>query len=154
MLKVRDVMRTHVHLVSPATSVRAAALKLLLFNIESLVVAEDGSPVGIVTERDILAAAMPKMDEIVAADGWREVLDMEGIATSHSRQPVRDVMTRSLVTTTPDTLVSKALGSMLAHRLRRLPVLDPGTRELLGVVTQRDLLGVVYLDVREVVGVA
>jgi acetoin utilization protein AcuB len=144
VLLVADVMRRHVRVVKPDTTVRAAALQLLQFNIESLVVAEDGKPIGIVTERDILAAVMPRIDEIMAADGVRS-LDLDDVARSHASHPVRDVMSRSLETTTPEVPVTRALGRMLANRMRRLPVLDRQSGELVGILTQRDLLGVLYL---------
>jgi acetoin utilization protein AcuB len=144
VLAVGDVMRRHVRVVTPDTSVRTAALQLLQLNIESLLVTDDRELVGIVTERDILAAMMPRLDEIMAAGGVRGI-DLDDIARGHSSQPVRDIMTRAIETTTQNTSVMKALGLMLAHRLRRLPVLDPATGQLVGIVTQRDLLGVVCL---------
>lgn len=97
--------------------------------------------------------ACPKLDEILAADGWRQLLDIEEVASSHSRQLVREVMTRSLVTTTLDT---QEQGSRIDARpsTSAPSYAQPGPRELLGGLTQRDLLGVVYLDVRDMAGLA
>jgi CBS domain-containing protein len=39
----------------------------------------------------------------------------------------------------------RALGRMLANRMRRLLVLDRSSGQLVGILTQRDLLGAVYL---------
>jgi len=136
VLRVADVMRTHVHQVAPDASVRTAAHRMLLLGIESLVVVEDDRPVGIVTERDILAAAMPRMDELVGSG--LSAIDVADVA-------------RAIETTTSDTTVTKALGAMLARRLRRLPVQDPGSGRLVGIVTQRDLLGLIYLDAHDTV---
>jgi len=138
-------MRRHVLTIGPRSSVRTAAIKLILFGVESLIVTEGGVPVGIVTQRDLLAAAMPRMDEIIDAGSLRD-LDFDEVARSHSERPVGDIMTRTLSSTAPSVPAKQALGRMLAHRLRRLPVLDPETGALLGILTQRDLLGVVYLD--------
>jgi len=138
-------MRRHVLTIDPSSSVRTAAMKLILFGVEALIVTEGDVPVGIVTERDILAAAMPRMDEIVDAGSLRE-LDFDEVARAHSGREVGDIMTRALSSTVPSVPAKQALGRMLAHRLRRLPVLDPETGVLLGILTQRDLLGVVYLD--------
>jgi len=149
VLRVADVMRTHVHQVAPDASVRTAAHRMLLLGIESLVVVEDDRPVGIVTERDILAAAMPRMDELVGSG--LSAIDVADVARAHFQVPVREVMTHAIETTTSDTTVTKALGAMLARRLRRLPVQDPGSGRLVGIVTQRDLLGLIYLDAHDTV---
>lgn len=52
---------------------------------------------------------------------------------------VRDIMTRTPVTITPDTPVSDALRLMREKKVRRLPVLD-AQGKLAGIVSQKDLL--------------
>lgn len=52
---------------------------------------------------------------------------------------VRDVMSRSVITVTPDAPVKDALELLLAHDVSGLPVLDEGG-ELVGIVTEGDLL--------------
>jgi CBS domain-containing protein len=41
--------------------------------------------------------------------------------------------------------LTKALGTMLAQRLRRLPILDPATGKIAGVLTQRDIFSYVFV---------
>jgi acetoin utilization protein AcuB len=50
---------------------------------------------------------------------------------------VRSRMTRSVVTTSPDTTLAEAIGTARAHRIRHLPVVQAG--RLVGIVTDRDL---------------
>jgi len=52
---------------------------------------------------------------------------------------VRERMTRHPVTVSPDTPVSEALDLMRREKVRRLPVLDKGSR-LVGIVLEKDLL--------------
>ena len=52
---------------------------------------------------------------------------------------VKDRMTHSLVTVTPDTPVSEALNVMRQNKVRRMPVLDKHDR-LVGIVAEKDLL--------------
>jgi CBS-domain-containing membrane protein len=50
------------------------------------------------------------------------------------------VMTRDVVTTTPDTPVRDAARTMAQHWIRHLPVVDEG--RLVGILSQRDITGV------------
>lgn len=79
-----------------------------------------GRLAGIVSERDIVRAVAERPN---AAHG---VL-------------VREIMTREVVTATPETPVSEALGMMDRGYFRHLPVLDAEGR-LAGIVSVRDLV--------------
>lgn len=52
---------------------------------------------------------------------------------------VSDVMTRPVVTTTPDATIEQAIRSMLGHGISGLPVIDD-TGTLTGIVTEGDFL--------------
>lgn len=51
----------------------------------------------------------------------------------------RDIMSKPVVTTTPDTTVKHAADVLAAHRFTALPVVDAGNR-LIGIVTEVDLV--------------
>jgi len=51
---------------------------------------------------------------------------------------VGDLMTRTVITVSPETPVLDARQEMLKQRIRHLPVIGPG-RKLLGIVTDRDI---------------
>jgi CBS domain-containing protein len=72
---------------------------------------------GIITERDVMKA-------VARGD------DLDGT-------PVSAVMTRSVLTVTPETSVAEAAQHMASRWIRHLPVVNNG--ELLGMVSQRDL---------------
>lgn len=78
-----------------------------------------GEVLGIVSERDI-------------------VRGMAGHGQGTSQLPVERLMTRDLVTVTPQTLVTEALSMMTRRRVRHLPVLDDG--RLAGMVSIGDLV--------------
>jgi CBS domain-containing protein len=50
-----------------------------------------------------------------------------------------DIMTRAVITVTPETLLLDAIQVMLLHRISGLPVVD-GTNQLVGMLTEGDLL--------------
>lgn len=100
-------------------SVLEAARTLVQHNIGALVVTDDDSPHGIITERDIL--------RLTASDPG-------GIA-GHS---VGAVMTRDLVTASPEDDLREAMGVMTHRRIRHLPVVKE--RRLVGIVSIGDLI--------------
>ena len=64
---------------------------------------------------------------------------------------VEEVMSRSLVTVTPDTRVSEAARLLLRHRIGCQPVLDPQGAPV-GLVTETDLLRAAYLSAGQAEG--
>ena len=84
-----------------------------------LVLTEYGAVAGIVSERDVVKA--------LARHG-AQVLDLRA----------SDLMTRSVVTATPDTSVDEAMEMMDAGYFRHLPVLEGG--KLAGIISVRDLV--------------
>jgi CBS domain-containing protein len=57
---------------------------------------------------------------------------------SSKETPVKDIMTPSPTTVTPDTTVDVCLRMMTIKRIRHLPVLDQG--RLIGIVSMGDLV--------------
>ena len=55
---------------------------------------------------------------------------------------VKDIMTAHVVFVDPDDRVERAIGLMLRHGVSGLPVVD-SSGQLLGVVTEYDILGIV-----------
>lgn len=103
---------------APADSVRAVAELMRERNVGSVVlVDQDGRPDGFITDRDLAVS--------VLADGR----DGEEAAGPHASRPV--------VCGSLDMDVHEAAQLMVAHGIRRLPILDGG--RLTGIVTLDDL---------------
>lgn len=118
MVFVRDVMTRDVIVVDPDRSVLEAAKRMAMKHIGGLVVVENGRPIGLVTERDIL---------------WK-VTAME---KNPKKVTVRQVMASPVVTVSPLATLRAAARIMIDHNVRRLVVtrLD----EVEGIITARDL---------------
>jgi len=121
-MRIREVLDRKggsVVTVEPDRTVHDAMRILVDNNIGSVIVTQDGSTVGILTERDVLrlGAASP-----------------EALATTL----VGEAMTRELVVGVADDLVDYAAGVMTANRIRHLPIMD-GQR-LTGVVSIGDVV--------------
>ncbi len=123
-MKIQTVLATkgsHVITIHPNQSLKEAAALLTQHNIGALVVVnESGAPVGILSERDIVRAAARRDDAL--------------------SQPVEAVMTRDVVTASPQDDLQAVMQSMTDGNFRHVPILDQGA--LVGIVSIRDLVKV------------
>lgn len=92
------------------------------------VVDKKGRLVGIVSERDLLYASPSSATSLSI---W-EVHYL--LANLH----IKTIMTKKVITTTPDTPVEDAARLMVTHKIGGLPVVD-GRREVVGVITETDI---------------
>ena len=122
-------MSSRVQGVPASATLHDVARLVARHRISCAVVFDDGRPVGIVSERDLV--------RVVAEDpaGWAAL-------------PARAVMTHPLHVTTPDSAVTDASADLERHGIRRLPVVT-GDGELAGIVTQTDLLHAAHLGLQE-----
>jgi CBS domain-containing protein len=113
--KGTDVLR-----IDGSATVLDAVKRMVEANVGSLLVDEDGSLAGIVTERDYLRR--------VTLEGRDE-----------NDTPVREIMTSPLVYVTPDTSIDECMAVMTERRIRHLPVLTE-KREVAGVISIGDIV--------------
>lgn len=116
-MNIRDVMTPNPRTVSPNDSIQNAARLMRDEDTGVIPVVENGRPVGLVTDRDIVVRAV--------ADGGQ--MD----------RPVSDIATTNLVAVTPEMSTREANELMREHQVRRLPVVE-GER-LVGMVSLGDL---------------
>jgi len=120
LLRVADVMLAgEIPALGPERPMRECVVLLAEKRGTVAVVDQAGSLVGVVTAGD-LTRVMEKTDAF---------LDL----------PIRDVMTRTPKTTTPDELAGAAVRLMEQHGIMALPVLDGG-RKVVGMVHLHDLM--------------
>lgn len=110
---------TDVATIGPEASIKRAADWLRAKNIGALVVARDDAVLGIISERDIVRAFSQHGEEVVSMS-------------------VKDIMTHSLVTVTPEDDLNGAMRLMTRHRVRHLPVLRKG--KLAGMISIGDVV--------------
>ena len=132
--RMRDVMTTSVVTVDRLTPYKEIAALLTGHRISGVPVLSMGRKVtGIVSEADLLAARTGR-----TASG-RRVLPWPSGHKRHQGLTAAQLMTSPPITIYPDASVAAAARLMNAHRIRRLPVVDPEGK-LLGIVSRRDLL--------------
>jgi CBS domain-containing protein len=140
-MKASDVMSRNIVSIG-RDAVIAEAIRLMLDNrISGLPVIDTaGRLVGILTEGDLLRRSetgtewhRPRWLEILMGPGR---LAGEYVRT-HGRK-VDEIMTRDLVSVTPDTPLDEIVALMERRRIKRVPVLDGDTP--VGIVSRADLL--------------
>ena len=118
MPQVRDQMTSDVVTIEPSASIVEAASKMIQKEKGPLPVVEDGKPVAMVTDRDIVA-------RVVAA------------GKDPGSLTVMDIATTDLVTVSPDADISEARQLMAQNQLDRILVCEGDT--LVGIISEADI---------------
>jgi CBS domain-containing protein len=140
-MKAADVMVRNVITVGPDACVQDVAQILLSARISGVpVVAPNGELLGIVSEGDLMrrveaGTGRPRPWWLALFVG-KETLAAEFIR-EHSRK-VADVMTRRVITATPDTPLSKIANLLEKNAIKRVPIVEGG--KLVGIVSRANLL--------------
>lgn len=113
-----DIMSSPVFTVSPSASVKEIAGILGRRRISAVpVLEESGHVVGLVSEYDVLAKV---------------------------GQTAAEVMSRRVISVSPDTPISDIRALLVDQRMGRLPVLDKG--RLIGIVSRRDVVALLTTE--------
>jgi CBS domain-containing protein len=146
-LKVRDIMQTAVIKVGPETTVRELAEVLAEHKISGVPVVDDeGRVIGVVSEADIIF-----QDADLHFPYYLQFLDSVIYVQSISKFEARfrkmfgtkaaDIMTREVVTISPDASVYDAAALMTDRKVNRVPVTEDN--KLVGILTRADIVGAI-----------
>ncbi|MEM3835425.1 CBS domain-containing protein [Pyrobaculum sp.] len=118
-MKIRElVRRDHLVYCYADEPIECAVAKMYASNVGSVVVVDrTGSPVGIITERDIVRLLAEEVD---------------------FKTPLERVARKNLVTASPDDTVIATAVKMIEKNIRHIPVVEGG--RVIGVVSIRDVL--------------
>jgi CBS domain-containing protein len=116
-VRIAEVMTQGVVTAESGDTLRRVGELMRDRNVGSVVVCDNGHPVGVITDRDLALAVVA--DQVDAGD----------VAGTHASRP--------LVTGEVEMDIEEAVALMIQHRIRRLPVTEGET--LVGIVTIDDL---------------
>jgi CBS domain-containing protein len=142
-MNASDVMVTNVITVGPDASVQEVANILLTNRISALPVVDDhGGLIGIVSEGDLIRRAELGTErrrswwlEIFAGES-KEAIAIEYVKSHASK--VGDVMTREVITATPDTPLRDIATLLEKKSIKRVPIVERG--KIVGLVSRANLV--------------
>lgn len=150
-----DVMTPDVITVPPDATVREIAERLLDNRISAVpVVDTQGNLLGIVSEGDLIRRAETATER--RENWWLRIFATEDDeATRYVKEHGRlaeEVMTRKVITTSPQATLREIADLLERHHVKRLPVVDNG--RLVGIVSRANILrGLVATpDLQQAVG--
>jgi len=126
-ITVKDIMSKSVISVDASMTINEAAKMMEDAKVGSVIVMENNSPIGIVTDRDFAVK--------VAAHAYQ-------IST-----PVKQIMSSPLIAIGPDESVWMISDLMYSRKVRKLPVID--NEQVIGIVTATDLVNQLAVSTQE-----
>ncbi|MBF8983915.1 CBS domain-containing protein [Lutibacter sp. B2] len=116
-MKVKDLMTNQVASATPDTSLEQLANKMKELNVGSIPICDSNNvAVGVVTDRDIV---------------------LKGVSVGNMSASAKDVMSKNIVSATPDMDAHEAANIMAQNQIRRLPVMENG--KMVGILSIGDL---------------
>jgi CBS domain-containing protein len=116
MEEIRDIMTDNVECCTLLDNMFEVAVKMKELDVGAIPIVDQDHLMGMITDRDIV---------------------IRGVAEKHpGSTKVEEIMSKTLVTVSPDTSSKDAAKLMADHQIRRLPVVENG--RLVGIVSLGD----------------
>ncbi len=132
MINVSDLMTTNLYTLSESDTLRTAKLAMAEHRIRHIPIVDgDNRFLGVLTQRDVLALTVSSLADLDAEES--EALD--------TTIPLREVMSRNILTVDPKTSLREAAELMLERKIGCLPVVTGDY--LIGILTEADFLKLV-----------
>ena len=129
-MKVSEIAHTVLVTVTMDHTVGRARDIMQKKKIRHLLVMDGSELVGVITDRDVRTHLSSRLGTAVE--------NVEDVKTLETK--IHKVMTRDLITVSPDTTIGKAAFLLLKNKIGCLPVIDEDSSTV-GIVTDADFLG-------------
>ncbi|HHH39401.1 MAG TPA: CBS domain-containing protein [Sedimenticola sp.] len=135
---VKEIMSGSPKTVTPETGLLEVVSLMCLYRFSGLPVLEGEKMVGFIAEKDVLHKLFPTLEDMMS-DGLGSVDfdEMMGKYKGVVNLKVKDLMTPSVITVSPDDHILKAATTMVRRKFRRIPVADAG--KLVGMLSLGDI---------------
>ncbi len=124
--RVADYMTAAVVTVSPDTPVHELERRFLEHDFNGFPVVDAGILLGVVTKFDVLKAFIFTPQAVVPP--YQEL----------SRRTAAEIMTRKVITFSPEASLTRVLQTLVDARVKSFPVLDAG--RLVGIIAREDVV--------------
>ena len=129
-MNARDVMTPNPMTIRSQATVAEAWDLMGEMEIRHVPVVDDGTLVGMLSDRDLGRLDVTRMLVAEGADALRQEL-----AT-----PVAKLMSLDVIAAEPETELGDIVDVLVEHKVGALPVVHPDTRELVGIISYVDVL--------------
>jgi acetoin utilization protein AcuB len=130
LMIARDVMTPNPLTVTSQASIAEVWDLMREADIRHIPVTLGGVLVGMLSDRDLARVDMARLLKVGGADALRQEL-----AT-----PISRVMSPDPISVEPESEIGEVIGLLLDHKIGALPVVDEGTREVVGIISYVDVL--------------
>jgi len=138
-MTVLEVMSPRVFTVGPKTPLREVLQLMLRYHLNDILIVDDEQRlVGIVTYPDLSRKLLPTEQELMEHEEYMTTpQSMEDRFIDIASVPVDEIMTRNVITVSPDLEALKAGATMTAHRVKQLPVVR--NHKVIGIISYTDI---------------
>ncbi|MBX3126509.1 MAG: CBS domain-containing protein [Polyangiaceae bacterium] len=127
---VAEIMTKDPMTVDAAARIRDVISSLFELDVRHIPVVEGRELVGIISDRDLRGFLAPALVE----------LEKPSDVAAKLNQPISTVMSSDVLSVDPETELSEVVELMLDHKVGAIPVVDPDSSELVGIVSYMDVL--------------
>ena len=129
-MEVSELMTPNPERCDVTDTVREALLKLMEVDVRHLPVVEQKELVGMISDRDLREFIVP-----MASD-----LELVNTADARFERSVSSLMKGDVIFVHPETDVGEVIDLMIDHRIGAVPVVEPSTGSLVGIVSYIDVI--------------
>lgn len=127
-----DIMTRDPLSVDEATPLAEAFAVLTESEVRHLPILRNEELIGIVSDRDFRGLGLSLVNDVRSFDDLRRRM----------RRPVSDLMNGSVISVETDTPLADVLDLLVEEKVGALPVVEPGTQHLVGIISVLDVLRV------------
>lgn len=129
-MNTREIMTPNPITVSPKATLAEVWDLMREMEIRHVPVVESGALVGMLSDRDL---ARLDLTRVLAVEGV-------GALRRELSAPIADVMSGDVIVVEPETGLDDVLDLLIEHKVGALPVVEPDTREVVGILSYIDVL--------------
>ncbi|HWC05540.1 MAG TPA: CBS domain-containing protein [Methylomirabilota bacterium] len=138
-MKARDVMTPNPITVTPQATLAEVWDLMREMDIRHVPVTRGGILIGMLSDRDLGSLDVGRVLTTEGADALRRTLGT----------PVVAAMSSDVISAGPETDLAEVIDLMIENKVGAIPVISPGTREVVGIASYVDVLQAVQNLVAE-----
>ena len=129
-MEVSEIMTPNPERADVTETVRDAFMKLMEVDVRHLPIVEQNELVGMISDRDLREFIVPMASE----------MELVNTADSRFERPISDLMKGDVISVHNESDVSEVIELMIDHKIGAVPVIEPSTGLLVGIVSYIDII--------------